>query len=139
MTRYHLRGLMNDIVNAERLLELLETKPTIQDKEGAQALELRAGNVSFKDVSFAYDGRQPIMKKVGFEAHSGEKVALVGQTGAGKTTICKLLSRLYDVSGGTIKIDDQDVRDVTIASLRECIGVVPQVRCVIDKNQAQAN
>ena len=86
----------------------------------------RAGSVRFDDVRFAYDPERPILKGLSFEVPAGKTVAIVGPSGAGKSTISRLLFRLYDVSGGRITIDGQDIRDVTQASLRAAIGMVPQ-------------
>jgi ABC-type multidrug transport system fused ATPase/permease subunit len=122
---------MDDMLNLERVVEILETKPTVADKEGAAELQVKSGSISFENVSAAYDPRQETLKKVSFVAKPGEKMALVGESGAGKSTILKLLLRLYDITAGSIKIDGQDIRDVTIASLRARIGVVPQV-CLLN-------
>lgn len=105
-------------------MELLETEPTV--KNGAAEFELGEGAIVFEGVNFSYDGIKPIIKDLDFSAIPGQKVALVGETGCGKSTILKLLFRLYDVGSGSIKIDGQNLRDVTVESLRSCIGVVPQ-------------
>ncbi|PBP22523.1 hypothetical protein BUE80_DR006542, partial [Diplocarpon rosae] len=114
------------LMDAERLLELFQTKPTIIDKPDAKPLQLRKGVVRFDNVSFAYDERKPTLTDVTFVVPSGKTVALVGETGGGKSTILKLIDRFYDVKSGSISIDDQDIRHVTLNSLRENIGVVPQ-------------
>ncbi|KAI1639108.1 P-loop containing nucleoside triphosphate hydrolase protein [Biscogniauxia mediterranea] len=123
---YKYRWLMSDLVGAERLLELFQTKPSIVDREGATQLEAVKGVVEFKHVDFSYDARKPTLTDISFSAQPGETVALVGQTGAGKSSITKLLLRLYDVGGGSVEIDGRDVRDVTLGSLRGAFGVVPQ-------------
>ncbi|KAI5920629.1 P-loop containing nucleoside triphosphate hydrolase protein [Camillea tinctor] len=120
------RWLMSDMVGAERLLELFQTKPSIADREGATELETIKGVVEFKHVNFAYDPRKPTLKDISFTARPGETVALVGETGAGKSSITKLLLRFYDVTDGRIEVDGHDVRDVTLTSLRSAFGVVPQ-------------
>ncbi|KAH8679990.1 hypothetical protein BGZ60DRAFT_445376 [Tricladium varicosporioides] len=120
------RWLMSDLVDAERLLILLQTKPTVTDKEGAKDLGPVKGYVAFKHVHFSYDPRRPTIEDVNISAAPGETVALVGTTGAGKSSILKLLLRFYDVSSGQIEIDGHDIRDVTLGSLRDVLGVVPQ-------------
>lgn len=120
------RSISHSLMDAERLLELFQTKPTITDSPTAKPLKLNQGEVTFTDVSFAYDARKPTLKNVTFTVPAGKTVALVGETGGGKSTILKLIDRFYDVKGGSISIDGQDIRDVTMSSLREKIGVVPQ-------------
>lgn len=95
-------------------------------KDGKKAFNFGSGDVQFRDVGFSYDGNKQIIKDFNFHAQSGQRVALVGETGGGKSTILRLLFRFYDVQKGSIRIDGQDVRDVTLASLRDNIGVVPQ-------------
>ena len=112
------------LVEAEELLELLRTEPTVKD--GPKDFILDQGAVSFDAVSFSYDKTKSILKDLNFSASPGQKVAVVGETGSGKSTMLKLLFRLYDVSSGCVRVDGQDVRDVTMESLRQCIGVVPQ-------------
>ncbi len=101
-------------MDAERLLELFQTKPTITDVSTAKPLKLSQGLVRFDRVSFSYDERKPTLKNVSFIVPPGKTVALVGETGGGKSTILKLIDRFYDVKGGSISIDGQDIRDVTI-------------------------
>lgn len=120
------RNISYGLMDAERLLELFQTKPTIKDDPEAKPLKLVSGEVVFKNVSFAYDERKPTLKNVSFVVPSGKTVALVGETGGGKTTILKLIDRFYDCNTGGISIDGQDIRDVTLESLRASIGVVPQ-------------
>ncbi|KAG4441710.1 hypothetical protein IFR05_002789 [Cadophora sp. M221] len=117
---------MSDLIAAESLLVLLQTKPNVANKEGARDLGLVNGNVEFKNVNFSYDPRQTIIKDLSISAKPGDTIALVGTTGAGKSTILKLLLRFYDVSSGQIEIDGHDICDVTPSSLREVLGVVPQ-------------
>ncbi|KAL5314080.1 hypothetical protein ACEPPN_018504 [Leptodophora sp. 'Broadleaf-Isolate-01'] len=114
------------LMDAERLLELFQTKPTIVDAPDAKPLKLKNGIVKFENVSFAYDERKPTLTDVSFVVPSGKTVALVGETGGGKSTILKLIDRFYEVTSGSISIDGQDIRHVTLDSLREKIGVVPQ-------------
>lgn len=101
-------------MDAERLLELFQTKPTIVDTPDAKPLKLGKGLVKFDHVSFAYDERKPTLTDVSFVVPSGKTVALVGETGGGKSTILKLIDRFYEVTSGSISIDDQDIRHVTL-------------------------
>jgi ABC-type transport system involved in Fe-S cluster assembly fused permease/ATPase subunit len=102
-------------MDAEKLLELFQTKPTVNDSPTAKALSLDKGEVRFDKVSFAYDERKPTLKNVSFIIPAGKTVALVGETGGGKSTILKLLDRFYDVNAGCITIDNQDIREVTLS------------------------
>ena len=120
------RWLMSDLVDAERLLELLQTRPTVVDRDEAKDLDPIEGRVAFEHVYFAYDTRKTIIEDVNFSASPGETIALVGMTGAGKSSILKLLVRFYDISSGNIKIDGYDIRDISLSSLRDALGVVPQ-------------
>ena len=120
------RWLMSDLVDAERLLDLLQTKPSIIDKETATDLGPVKGYVAFENVDFSYDKRKPVIEDVSFSASPGQTIALVGATGAGKSSITKLLLRFYDITAGAIRIDGHDIRDVTLSSLRNVLGVVPQ-------------
>ena len=108
------RNISYSLMDSERLLELFQTKPTIADSPVAKPLKLNSGEVEFKDVSFAYDERKPTLKEVSFSIPAGKSVALVGETGGGKTTILKLIDRFYDVKHGSITIDGQDIREVTL-------------------------
>lgn len=110
----------------ERILEVLESPNTVTDAPGAEELKNCEGRIDFDDVSFAYADGKPVLKNVSFTALPGQTVALVGATGAGKTTITKLIQRFYDVTGGAVRIDGRDVRSVTIKSLRENIAPVLQ-------------
>lgn len=112
---------------SERLFELLDLQPDLVDLPDAQPLPQIRGEVEFKDVSFAYsrDGRE-ILNGINLHAMPGERIALVGETGAGKSTIIRLLSRFYDVTGGTLTIDGHDVREVASDSLRQQLGIVLQ-------------
>ncbi|KAL5117322.1 hypothetical protein ACEQ8H_004767 [Pleosporales sp. CAS-2024a] len=123
---YSYRRISSSLIDAERLLQLLHTKPTVADKEGAGELVVKEGKVQFIDAEFAYDVRKPIIKGVNLEADGGQTIAFVGETGGGKSTMLKLLFRFYDVTGGSILIDGQDLRSVTQSSLRDALGLVPQ-------------
>jgi ABC-type transport system involved in Fe-S cluster assembly fused permease/ATPase subunit len=123
---YSYRHISSSLIDAERLLQLLNTKPTVADQDGAIELVVKEGKVDFKDVEFAYDTRKPIIRGVSLQAEGGQTIAFVGETGGGKSTMLKLLFRFYDVTGGSIMIDGQDLRSVTQSSLREALGLVPQ-------------
>jgi ATP-binding cassette subfamily B protein len=105
---------------------ILGRETEISDKPGAPPLQVRAGTIRFEDVRFAYEPARPILKGLSFEVPAGRTVAIVGPSGAGKSTVSRLIFRFYEVTGGRITIDGQDIRDVTQASLREAIGMVPQ-------------
>ncbi|KAI0850574.1 hypothetical protein F5Y00DRAFT_33403 [Daldinia vernicosa] len=126
------KNISQDLVHAERLLDVMTTKPTVIEKPDAKPLKLKGGKVEFRNVSFSYDKKKDILKSVKVSVPSGTTVAFVGATGAGKSTILKLLDRFYDVTGGSIQIDGQDIRDVTISSLRQSIGIVPQSPILFD-------
>ncbi|MDO4754054.1 MAG: ABC transporter ATP-binding protein [Bacillota bacterium] len=111
----------------ERFAEVMDTKPDVLDREGAEPMSKAEGNIAFHDVDFTYtDNDRKVLSRVSFEASRGQTIALVGPSGAGKTTICNLIPRFYDVTGGSITIDGTDVRDFTLKSLRQNIGVVEQ-------------
>ncbi|HME22327.1 MAG TPA: ABC transporter ATP-binding protein/permease [Acetobacteraceae bacterium] len=119
------------LVDMEQMFRLLEIDREIADRPGARALATHlsdgpAGEVRFENVQFGYRPDRPILKGVDFTVPAGRKLAIVGPTGAGKSTISRLLFRFYDVTQGRIRIDGQDIRDVTQDSLRAAIGVVPQ-------------
>ncbi len=110
----------------ERLFELLDTPPDIADADGATTLPVVSGRVVFEQVDFDYTTAVPILKQVSFEAEAGQVIALVGPSGAGKSTLVNLIPRFYDVADGRILIDNCDVREITVKSLRQQIGIVPQ-------------
>ncbi|MCJ1389144.1 hypothetical protein MMC18_001998 [Xylographa bjoerkii] len=118
------RELMANLVDAEQLLQLFMTQPTIRD--GPDDLYLKKAQVDFNQVRFSYDGKKQILGGITFHVKAGQTIALIGESGGGKSTILKLLFRFYDVTDGSILIDGQDIRNVTLESLRKCIGVVPQ-------------
>ncbi|MGY4625227.1 ABCB family ABC transporter ATP-binding protein/permease [Bradyrhizobium sp. USDA 4486] len=120
------REIKQAIIDIEKMFSVLGREAEIKDIPGAQPLAVSAGTVRFEDVRFAYEPTRPILKGISFEVPAGKTVAIVGPSGAGKSTISRLLFRLYDVSGGKILIDGQDIREVTQASLRASIGMVPQ-------------
>jgi ATP-binding cassette subfamily B protein len=120
------REIKQAVIDIEIMFSLLERKPEITDSPSARPLQVRAGTIRFENVSFAYEAARPILADLSFEVAAGRTVAIVGQSGAGKSTISRLLFRFYDVTGGRILIDDQDIREVTQTSLRAAIGMVPQ-------------
>jgi len=120
------REIRHSLADMERMFSLLEQHEEVRDKPGAPALAVAGGAIRFEHVAFSYDERRPILHDVSFEVPAGHKVAVVGSSGAGKSTLSRLLFRFYDVTGGRITVDGQDIRDVTQASLRKVIGIVPQ-------------
>jgi ABC-type transport system involved in Fe-S cluster assembly fused permease/ATPase subunit len=120
------REIKQAVIDIEKMFGVLSRNPEVKDIPGARALIVTTGNVRFDDVRFSYDPERPILKGLSFDVPAGKTVAIVGPSGAGKSTISRLLFRLYDVSGGHILIDGQDIRNVTQASLRASIGMVPQ-------------
>ncbi|SFV35662.1 ATP-binding cassette, subfamily B [Devosia crocina] len=120
------RELRQGLTDIEEMFKLLDKDPEIEDKADAKPLAVTGPVIRFDNVSFHYDPERPILKGVSFEVPAGKTVAIVGPTGAGKSTISRLLYRFYDVTGGSITIDGQDLRDVTQESLRSTIGMVPQ-------------
>jgi ATP-binding cassette, subfamily B, heavy metal transporter len=120
------RQIKQSLTDIERLFTLLDVPQEIQDKPTAKPLELKGGEVRFVNVHFGYDPDRKILHGVDFTVPAGHNVAIVGASGAGKSTLSRLLFRFYDVNSGEILIDGQDIRDVTQASLRASIGIVPQ-------------
>jgi ATP-binding cassette subfamily B multidrug efflux pump len=118
--------IQSALAGAERIFGVLDTEPGLEDAEDAVDLGRVEGDVVFDDVSFSYVEGVPVLREVSLHARPGERVALVGPTGAGKTTIVNLLSRFYDLDGGSIRIDGRDIREVSRASLRRNLGTVLQ-------------
>ena len=118
--------LLIAMASAERVFEILDTKPEVTDKPGAVPMPPIKGHVEFDHVYFHYEPDKPVLKDVSFVVQPGENIALVGPTGAGKSTIINLIARFYDVTGGRVLIDGFDVRDVTLESLRSQLGIVLQ-------------
>ena len=117
----------NGYTGFERFREIMDIEPDIKDKEGAVELKNVKGDISFEKVSFQYhDGVDNVLNNVSLEVPAGSYMALVGSSGAGKSTLCSLIPRFYDVTAGSIKIDGTDIRDVTLKSLRNQIGMVQQ-------------
>lgn len=109
-----------------RFLDIIETEPEIVDEENAVPIQNPQGDISYNDVSFSYEDNEIVLNHINFKIESGKSVALVGPSGGGKTTICSLLPRFYDITGGTITIGNQNVREMTLESLRNSIGIVQQ-------------
>ncbi|HEX8963627.1 MAG TPA: ABC transporter ATP-binding protein/permease [Rhodocyclaceae bacterium] len=120
------RQARDAIINAEQLFRLMDEKPEIQDEPDRRELEVTKGEVRFEHVSFAYEPSRPILQDVSFVIPPGRTVAVVGGSGSGKSTLARLLFRFYDATRGRVRIDGQDVRDVSQRSLRAAIGIVPQ-------------
>ncbi|MEP4032560.1 ABC transporter ATP-binding protein/permease [Roseibium polysiphoniae] len=120
------REIRQGLADIESMFDLLGVPAEIEDKADAKDLRAVEGRIVFDNVRFHYDQNRPILKGIDFEVPAGKSVAIVGPSGAGKSTISRLLFRFYDVSGGAVRIDDQDVRDVTQESVRNAIGMVPQ-------------
>ncbi|MEH7384645.1 ABC transporter ATP-binding protein [Bacillus sp. JJ1521] len=111
----------------KRFTELLDMEPEVEDAKDAVAVPSLRGDIAFDHVTFGYDEKQgPVLKNINLKVHAGETVAFVGPSGAGKTTICSLIPRFYDVNGGSISIDGMDIRKMTKQSLRSQIGIVQQ-------------
>jgi len=120
------REIRQALVDMENMFTLLEEVPEIKDLPGAQPLSSPRGDIRFTDVHFGYDAQRVILHGISFQVKAGEKVAIVGPTGAGKSTISRLLLRFYDPDSGRIAVDGLDLQEITQASLRDAIGVVPQ-------------
>ncbi|WP_430514475.1 ABC transporter ATP-binding protein [Pannonibacter phragmitetus] len=114
------------IAGFQRYLSFLAVKPDIADRPSARAVGRLNGDIAYKDVQFGYKADAPLLNGISFSIKAGETVAFVGSSGAGKTTICSLLPRFYDVTGGAISIDGADIRDLALKSLRSNIGIVQQ-------------
>jgi ATP-binding cassette subfamily B protein len=119
-------NVQNAVASGERIFDLLDQVPQVQDKPAAPAMPLIKGRVQLVNVSAAYKPDEPVLKNVSLTAEPGQTIAIVGPTGAGKTTIINLIPRFYDVTGGAVLIDGRDVREVKAATLRQQIGVVLQ-------------
>ncbi|XP_035688914.1 ATP-binding cassette sub-family B member 6, mitochondrial-like [Branchiostoma floridae] len=120
------RMIQAAFIDMENMFDLLKEKQEVKDIPGARSLVVTKGRIEFDNVSFYYQQERNILKDISFTVHPGQTVALVGPTGSGKSTIIRLLFRFYDVMGGAIRIDGQDISKVTQNSLRRSIGVVPQ-------------
>jgi ATP-binding cassette subfamily B protein len=119
------REIKSSLTNIERMFDLLKVESGVPDTAESNLL-LAGGRIRFDHVDFAYDASRPILNKLALEIQPGERVAIVGRSGSGKSTIARLLFRFYDVTDGSICIDEQDIRDISLLSLRTAIGAVPQ-------------
>jgi ATP-binding cassette subfamily B protein len=120
------REIKQSLVDMEEMFKLNRVNAEINDRPGAKALKANGGEVEFENVDFSYEADRGILRDVSFRVPAGQTVAIVGPSGAGKSTISRILFRFYDVSAGGVRIDGQDIREVTQASLRDAIGIVPQ-------------
>jgi ATP-binding cassette subfamily B protein len=120
------REIKQGLIDIETMFALLHEPAEIVDRKGAKPLRVTKGEIKFENVAFAYDPERTILKNVSFTVPAGKMVAIVGPSGAGKSTVSRILFRFYELSGGRVLIDGQDIRDVTQASLRAAIGMVPQ-------------
>ncbi len=120
------REIKQGLIDIETMFALLHQPAEIVDRPGAKPLNVTKGEIKFENVSFAYDPERPILKHVSFEVPAGKMVAIVGPSGAGKSTISRILFRFYDTSSGRVMIDGQNIMNVTQASLRAALGMVPQ-------------
>jgi ATP-binding cassette subfamily B protein len=120
------REITQGLVDMEAMFRLLGQPQEVRDKPGAQPLIVKGGEVRFDNVVFAYDPERIVLKGISFTVPAGKTVAIVGPSGAGKSTISRILYRFYDIKSGSVTIDGQDIRDITQASLRQIIGIVPQ-------------
>lgn len=110
----------------KRFIDVMEAETEIENRENAEVIKDVKGNIEYKNVSFSYDDEAYVLKDLSINIKEGKNIALVGPSGGGKTTLCSLLPRFYDVTEGAITIDGKDIRDITLESLRSCIGVVQQ-------------
>ena len=117
---------MQGAAGFERFLEIMRTEPEIRDRPGAEELKSVEGRIEYRDVSFAYSNGVPVLSHIDLTVEPGQCLAVVGPSGGGKTTLCQLLPRLYDVTDGAVLVDGHDVRDLTQASLRRGIGMLQQ-------------
>ena len=120
------REIRQALVDMGEMFNLLDQKKEVVDKLNAESIKVVKGHVKFSNVYFSYDNKRQILEDLSIEIQGGTKVAIVGSSGSGKSTIGRLLFRFYDVSRGSISIDGQDIKDVTQSSLHNVIGVVPQ-------------
>lgn len=119
-------------VESDKMIEIMEAVPKMRDRKGAAEFELKNGDIEFEHVGFSYDGERPVVNDISFKIQGGKTVAIVGETGGGKSTLLRLLCRSYDVSTGSIRVDGQDVRDIRLSSLMAHVTIVPQIISVFN-------
>ncbi|MGH3089712.1 MAG: ABC transporter ATP-binding protein [Rubrobacteraceae bacterium] len=129
--------LQNSLASAERAFSLLDHTPEVVEKPDAMPLERARGHFSFQNLSFAYEGDEPVLEDISFEVESGERIGIAGTTGAGKTTLMSLLTRFYDPTGGKIELDGADLRDYKLADLRDQYAIVLQEPVLFSTNIAE--
>ena len=120
------REIKQSLTDIEKMFRLLDREREVADAPGAPELQVSGAMVSFEDVHFAYEPARPILQGVSFQIPAGKKVAVVGPSGSGKSTLARLLYRFYDIGSGAIRVDGQDIRQISQSSLRHAIGIVPQ-------------
>ncbi|MGV6801561.1 MAG: ABCB family ABC transporter ATP-binding protein/permease [bacterium] len=120
------REIKQSLIDMEKMFQLLDIEPEIKDSPAAKPLIEKGGEIEFENVDFHYDVNRPILNNISFKVQSGQTIAFVGHSGAGKSTISRILYRFYDIVSGRILIDGQDIQDITQDSLRKAIGMVPQ-------------
>ena len=120
------REIRRSLTDLENMLALLKRTPAISDAAGAKPLQVSRGEICWQQVDFGYHKERPILQQLDLHIPAGSKLAIVGSSGAGKSTLSRLLYRFYDIDGGNISIDGQDIRSVTLDSLRRAIAIVPQ-------------
>ena len=120
------REIKQSLIDMDRMFRLLEENREVEDRPGARPLPPGGAVIRFDHVNFSYDGKRPILRDLTFEVPAGGKVAVVGASGTGKSTLARLLYRFYDVNGGAVRVNGVDIRDVAQSSLRAAIGIVPQ-------------
>jgi subfamily B ATP-binding cassette protein MsbA len=125
-------SLQEGLAAAQRVFDILDIEPKVQDRPGARPLQIRGGEVRFEEVRFGYHPGTVALDGISFTIEAGSTVALVGRSGAGKSTVLNLIPRFYDVDGGSITIDGQETREVTLASLRGAIALVSQEVSLFD-------
>ncbi|TWJ54193.1 putative ABC transporter ATP-binding protein [Bacillus paralicheniformis] len=118
--------LLMGMASSERIFEFLDEKPSVADKEDAVKIKELKGRIEFEQVEFSYDGNRKALHSISFEVPAGTSLALVGHTGSGKTTIANLISRFYDATGGTVKVDGIPITDISLSDLRSQISIVLQ-------------
>jgi len=119
------REIKSSLTNIEKMFDLLHVKSAVHDRSD-KPLALNHGKISLNDISFGYDKARPIIKNLNLSIEAGERVAIVGRSGSGKSTLSRLLFRFYDVNSGEISVDEQNIKDVSLHSLRQAVGIVPQ-------------